>query len=72
MWLDWAAAMPHILGGLLDLAADIHKRLPSIEVEKLPRMADYALVLAAIDEVLGTNGLERYRENSKRCGSRHA
>ena len=59
---SWAQAHPHILGGLLDLAADVHRRLPSISVEKAPRMADYARVLAAVDEIMGTEGLDHYRQ----------
>lgn len=61
----WEAARPRVLGALLDLAAKVHERLPAIEVDDLPRMADFAKVLAAVDEVLGTHGLKRYREQSK-------
>jgi hypothetical protein len=66
---SWAEARPRILGGLLDLAAQVHHLLPIIEVEKLPRMADYARVLAAVDEVLGTEGLAHYREQCKRLAA---
>jgi hypothetical protein len=65
----WQAARPQIFGGLLDLAAQVHRRLPNITVTDLPRMADFARVLAAVDEVLGTNGLTRYRERSKRVAA---
>ena len=38
---------------------------PTITVTDLPRMADFARVLAAVDEVLGTKGLDRYRERAR-------
>ncbi|GJO02327.1 hypothetical protein NJB18091_37110 [Mycobacterium marinum] len=61
---DWAAERPVILGGLLDLAAKLHARLPDMVVDEPPRMADYAHVLAAVDEIGGTNGLEHYRKQA--------
>ena len=63
----WEQARPRVLGALLDLAAAAHHRLPAIKVDNLPRMADFAKVLAAVDEVLGTNGLNEYRERSRRA-----
>ena len=60
----WLQAHPAILGGLLDLAAKVHHRLPTIRVDRLPRMADYAKVLACIDEIHHTEGLQRYRERA--------
>lgn len=56
----WHRAVPGILSGLLDLAAAVHLRLKTISVEESPRMADFVRVLAAVDEVLATNGLRRY------------
>ena len=64
---DWAEAPhPHISCALLDLVAKVHHRLPAVVVDDLPRMADFAKVLAAVDEVLNTEGLARYGERSKR------
>lgn len=65
----WADARPDVLGGLLNLAASVHHRLASITVPKLPRMADYARVLAGVDDVMGTNGLAHYREQCKRLAA---
>jgi hypothetical protein len=62
---DWEKAWPDILGGLLTLAANVHGRLASVTVADLPRMADYAIVLAAVDQINGTDGLTRYREQAK-------
>jgi hypothetical protein len=61
---EWLQAHPAILAGLLDLAAKVHHRLPTIRVDRLPRMADYAKVLACIDEIHHTEGLQRYRERA--------
>jgi hypothetical protein len=58
-----------VLGALLDLAAQVHHRLPAVEVADSPRMADFAKVLAAVDEVHGTHGLARYRERAKRAAA---
>lgn len=56
----WRHALPGILGGLLDLAAIVHQRLETISVDDSPRMADFGRTLAAVDEVMATNGLSRY------------
>ena len=57
---QWRTALPGILSGLLDLAAAVHQRLNTIVVDDAPRMADFGRVLAAVDEVLSTDGLRRY------------
>jgi hypothetical protein len=62
---EWLQAHPAIFGTLLDLAAQVHGRLPSVTLDCLPRMADYAKVLACIDEILHTDGLRRYRERAR-------
>lgn len=54
------AAHPAILAGLLDLTADVLRRLPDVTLTRRPRMADYGRVLAAVDGSLGTAGLARY------------
>jgi hypothetical protein len=65
----WGKARPAVFSGLLDLAAAVHYRLEAVEVEELPRMADFAKCLAAVDEVLETKGLQRYRERMIRTAS---
>ena len=67
--LAWEKARPVVFSGLLDLAAAVHERLLVVEVPELPRMADFAKRLAAVDEVLETTGLERYRERMKRSSA---
>lgn len=51
---------PQLLGALLDLAARVARVLPSVRLERKPRMADFSLIVAAVDQVLGTAGLTRY------------
>lgn len=62
---EWEQARPEVFAALLDLAAKVHQLLPTIDVPDLPRMADYAKVLAAVDQVMKTDGLTRYREQSR-------
>ncbi|MBY6678337.1 ATP-binding protein [Rhodococcus sp. BP-332] len=56
----WEITKPIIFGALLDLAAKVHLHLPSVALVSHPRMADFAQVLAAVDSICGTEGLERY------------
>ncbi|BBZ64032.1 hypothetical protein [Mycolicibacterium sp. GESEQ-9] len=56
----WEAALPGIFGGLLNLAATVHYLLETISVEDPPRMADFCRTLAAVDEILSTDGVRRY------------
>ena len=53
-------AHPAILGAVLDLTSAVLRTLPGVRLTRRPRMADYARVLAAVDAILGTNGLDRY------------
>ncbi|WP_433250390.1 ATP-binding protein [Streptosporangium sp. CA-135522] len=54
------ADRPAILAALLDLLAKVLNRLPSIHLDRMPRMADFACVLAAVDAVQGWSTLETY------------
>jgi hypothetical protein len=56
----YAAAQPSIFASLLDLAAKVLKRLPDVRPESMPRMADFACVLQALDEVMGWDTLTTY------------
>lgn len=59
----WTAAHPVVLGALLDLAVLVLQRLPAVELDELPRMADFARVLRAVDDVLGTAGYALYLDS---------
>lgn len=61
----WRQAHPRILGALCDLTAAVLTQLPTVKLDALPRMADYARVLGAVDRVLGTDGYANY------VGQRH-
>jgi hypothetical protein len=54
------AMRPRALAGALDLLAEVLAALPTVKVDKLPRMADFARILAAIDQVRGWKSLELY------------
>jgi hypothetical protein len=61
----WTQDQPRIFGDLLSFAARIIKRLPSVRLASSPRMADFARILAAVDQILGTNGLIRFAERAR-------
>jgi hypothetical protein len=63
------AAWPHLLGGLCDLACQVLAALPSVQVDRPPRLADFARIVAATDQVLGTSALETYRALSSRISA---
>ena len=56
-----AAALPGALGAVLDLVAGVLAELPGTTVDNAPRMADFAKVLAALDQVTGWATLASYR-----------
>jgi hypothetical protein len=58
----WAEAHPRLLGALLDLAVRVLAELPTVSTDDLPRMADFACVLLAVDRVRDTAGTARYRQ----------
>lgn len=62
LWGSWERDHPKILGAVLASLARVKHLLPSVELETKPRMADFALVLAAVDLMLNTKGLEHYLE----------
>jgi hypothetical protein len=57
----WRQAHPRVLGAVLDLTVKVLAALPGIHLDELPRMADFARVLAAVDQVIDTDGLTTYR-----------
>jgi phage baseplate assembly protein gpV len=56
-----AAALPGALGAILNLVAGVLAELPGTVVDNAPRMADFAKVLAALDQVTGWATLASYR-----------
>jgi energy-coupling factor transporter ATP-binding protein EcfA2 len=62
LWVRWADAYPRTLGAVFDLAVKTFAAMPEVELVSPPRMADFARILAAVDAVLGTDGLAAYRD----------
>jgi hypothetical protein len=63
---EYRALRAPMLGALLDLLAAVLARIDSVETPLLPRMADFARVLAAMDAVLGTDALGAYTRQADR------
>ena len=63
------AAKPRIMGAVLDLTSAVLAILPSVKLARIPRMGDYARVLAAVDEALGTTGLDEYRRQREQASA---
>jgi hypothetical protein len=55
-------ALPNALGAVLDLVAAVLRALSDVHPNNLPRMADFARVLAALDQVTGWETLPTYRD----------
>jgi hypothetical protein len=61
----FALAHPALLGAVLDILVGVLARLGKVCVPSCPRMADFAEVLAAMDDLRGTDSLQRYLEQAK-------
>jgi hypothetical protein len=57
-------ARPAILASLLDLLSQVLAVLPDVHLESMPRMADFARVLAAVDQVTGWDTLQSYLDQA--------
>jgi hypothetical protein len=65
-WADFNAALPGILGAVLDAVATAIRKRPTISIARLPRMADFALWATAAETGFGfTPGqfMAAYTEN---------
>jgi energy-coupling factor transporter ATP-binding protein EcfA2 len=56
----WTDAHPRVLGVLLDLAVPVLAAREDVALPRDFRMIDFAKILAAVDTVTGSNGIERY------------
>lgn len=65
--LDQAFADAHaaILASLFDLLSLVLKALPDVTLTERPRMADFARVLAAVDQAKDWNALETYKAGAR-------
>jgi hypothetical protein len=57
---QYARAQPSILGALLDLTSQVLATLPEVELDEMPRMADFARILGALDRIQGWTTLADY------------
>ena len=55
----FAERWPFLLGALYDLLALVLAKLPATQLERSPRMADFAKILGAMDTAVGTSSLRR-------------
>ncbi|MCI3932147.1 ATP-binding protein [Streptomyces sp. AN091965] len=58
------AVRPAVLGALFDVLACVLAVLPGVRLQSMPRMADFARVLAAVDQTQGWNTLNDYLATS--------
>jgi hypothetical protein len=60
----WRNIQADALGGLLDLTAQVLHELPAVRRTGLPRMADFARLLLAVDKALGASTYGAYAEQA--------
>lgn len=71
-WAAFEAARPRILGALLDVVSAALRNLPGVRLERLPRMADFALLVTAAEPALGWPGgafMDAYDSNREEANS---
>ena len=56
LWREFERARPAILGALLDAAAHGLRTLPRVRLDRLPRMADFAIWATACETALLASG----------------
>lgn len=61
---EWQTAWPRVFGALLSQVQACKAQVPAVRLDSMPRMADFAVVLAALDQVNGTTGLAAYRHQA--------
>lgn len=52
-WTDWETTAPRVLGALLDAVSTGLRRLPSVKLDRSPRMADFAEFAVACEPGFG-------------------
>lgn len=57
---------PRLLGAFCGLLSKTRAALPGVKLDELPRMADFARVLSAVDSVRGTRSLATYLGQGER------
>jgi hypothetical protein len=57
---DYRSLKPYLFGALLDLVASVLAELPNVRLGRLPRMADFGQIVAALDATTGHRALATY------------
>lgn len=57
----YAAERPAMIGALLDLLVDVLKVLPTVQPDEFYALADFEVILAALDRVMSTRSLDQYK-----------
>lgn len=65
----FSMAHPSLLGALCSLVSEVLALLPTVRLATMPRMADAARVMAAVDMVMGTDSLGTYLALGKRVAA---
>ena len=69
-WRQFEAAHPRLLGALLDLAVNAIRKLPTVQLQEKPRLADFAVLGTATESALGLrrgafmNAFDRNRQDA--------
>lgn len=58
----WNSEYPKLLGALYDLCSGVIRELAETKLDELPRMADFAKILATLDRINSTTSLARYHD----------
>jgi hypothetical protein len=66
----WDEARARNLGVLLDQVSAVLRTLPQVELPELPRMADFAQVLGALDLLHGTHSVQTYLDQADELDQR--
>lgn len=62
-------AQPRLFGALLQLLSDVMRETPKVELDGLPRMADFMLILSALDRVLKTDSVTTFDAHAARLAA---
>jgi hypothetical protein len=65
----FCALRPRMLGAILDIVVGVLRELPNVKLDAMPRLADFACVLSAMDSVLRTHSLNAYLGQRERIAS---
>jgi len=67
IWREFEIARPHILGALLEATSHGMRKLSTVRLKRLPRMADFALWATACETPFWPDGtsMRSYSENRK-------